>query len=314
MPDVKSKLRRWLPCVLKLLIVALVVWFIRGMIAQSWRDLRAHSFHVDFGWLATAGVLYLVGTLCCGLFWHRTLRALDQPIGPSKALRAFFIGHLGKYVPGKAMVVVIRAGMVRGPGVDASLAVASVFFETLTMMSVGAFLAAAVAAAWFRTEPFLLASSSAMLVVAGLPTLPPVFRRIVRLAGFGKLKPETLAKLDGLGYGVMLAGWLLNTAGWAALGASYWAVLRALGAEADLLDGMPFYVAAVSLATVLGFASFVPGGAVVREAALAKLTELLAPQLGGTMALVAAVLLRLAWLAAELLAAAALWMKNRDSG
>ncbi len=48
------------------------------------------------------------------------------------------------------MVVILRAGLIRGPGVDASLAVVSVFFETLTMMSVGALLAAAIVAGWFR--------------------------------------------------------------------------------------------------------------------------------------------------------------------
>ena len=38
------------------------------------------------------------------------------------------------------MVVILRAGLIRGPGVEASLAVVSVFFETLTMMSAGALL------------------------------------------------------------------------------------------------------------------------------------------------------------------------------
>ena len=60
---------------------------------------------------------------------------------------------------------------------------------------------------------------------------------------------------------------------------------------------MHLYTAAVSLATVAGFLSFVPGGAVVREAVL---TELMAPHVGDSVAVVAAILLRLAWLAAEL--------------
>ena len=67
---------------------------------------------------------------------------------------------------------------------------------------------------------------------------------------------------------------------------------------------------AVSLATVLGFVSFVPGGAVVREAALAKLTELMAPHLGSTISLVGAVLLRLVWLVAELIASGVLWWRK----
>jgi glycosyltransferase 2 family protein len=307
--------RRWLLGAAKLAIVAVVLWFIRGRIVEWWGDLEGHKFHFDIGWLAAAGGFYLLGSLCCGLFWHRTLRALGQDVGLPTALRAFFIGHLGKYVPGKAMVVVLRASLIRGPGVEASLAVVSVFIETLTMMSVGALLAATIVVVWFPEQPLWLAASLAMMAVAGLPTLPPVFRRVVRWVTLGRLKPETLQKLDRLGYGTMLLGWALNVLGWTLLGLSYWAALRALGAA----SGSPWaslhlYVASVALATVAGFLSFVPSGAVVREAVL---TELMAPQIGGTMAgttaLTAAVLLRLAWLAAELLASAVLWWGPRGA-
>ncbi len=310
--DPSKRRRRWLLAAVKLLVVVMVIWFIRGMVVQSWDDLCKHTFHVDYAWLAASGGLYLLGTLFCGLFWHRTLRALGQNVGLGTALRAFFIGHLGKYVPGKAMVVVLRAGMIRGPGVEASLAVVSIFFETLTMMSVGSLLAAGIVVVWFRDQPLLFWAALAMLAVAGLPTLPPVFRRLVRVAGLGKLKPEMLENLDGLGYGVVLVGWCLNVFGWIALGASYWAVLRALGAECDLMGQLHVYVAVVSLATVAGFISFVPGGAIVREATLAKLTQLMMPSLGTTIPLIGSVLLRLVWLAAELIASSALWWRKRD--
>ena len=56
--------------------------------------------------------------------------------------RAYYVGHLGKYVPGKALVVIIRTGLISGPRVDTTVAAVSIFIETLTMMAVGAFLAA----------------------------------------------------------------------------------------------------------------------------------------------------------------------------
>ena len=309
MPDNPPKRRRhWMLVAVKLLIVVVVVWFIRSTIVGGWAELKKSPPHVDFRWLAAAGGLYLLGTLFCGIFWHRILRALGQNVGFWTALRSFYIGHLGKYVPGKAMVVILRAGLIRGPGVDASLAVVSIFFETLTMMSVGALMAAAIVAVWFRGQPLLLWTSLAVVAVAGLPTIPPMFRRLVRLIGLGRLKPGILEKLDGLGYGIVLLGWALNAIGWAILGLSYWAVLRALGAESgNPLGQLHLYTAGVSLAVVAGFVSFVPGGAVVREAVL---TEFIMEALGVSkaVALVGAVLLRLAWLAAELAAAGVLWL------
>ena len=130
---------------------------------------------VDFWWLAASGGLYLLGTLFSGIFWHRVLRALGQNVGFWTALRAYYIGHLGKYVPGKAMVVILRAGLIRGQGVDTSLAVVSVFFETLTMMSVGALLAAAIVAVWFRGQTLLFWAALACWRWPDCPRFRPCF-------------------------------------------------------------------------------------------------------------------------------------------
>ena len=40
------------------------------------------------------------------------MRASPTPLGLAAAIRAYLISHLGKYVPGKAMVVVMRVGLV----------------------------------------------------------------------------------------------------------------------------------------------------------------------------------------------------------
>lgn len=66
--------------------------------------------------------------------------------------------------------------------------------------------------------------------------------------------------------------------------------------------------AAITLATVAGFLSFVPGGAVVREAVL---TELMVPHLGDAVALLSAILLRLVWLVAELVISGILYIVAR---
>jgi len=289
----------------KLLIVVLVVWFIRRTLVEAWEELGKRHWQFDFWWLVASGGFYLLGSLLCGIFWHRTLLALGQNVSLLNAIRAFYIGHLGKYVPGKAMVVVLRAGLIRGPGVDTALAATSVFFETLTMMSVGSLMAAAIVVIWFHEHALLFWAALAMMLVAGLPTLPPVFRRLVRWVGVGRSNPEIVGKLDRLGYRVVALGWVLNALGWVILGLSFWAVLRALGVgEVNPFERLYLHTAAVSLATVAGFVSLVPGGAVVREAVL---TELTGPYLGGSVALVSAILLRLVWLLAELAASGVLY-------
>ena len=300
--------RRWLATTVKALIVLVVLWFIRSFVADAWTQVSKHRLHVNFGWLALAGGFYLAGTFPCALFWHRCLRALGQEVRLGDAVRAYYIGHLGKHVPGKAMVVVIRAGLIRRPGVDGTLAVASVFLETLTMMAVGALIAGGIIAVWLRESPEIAIVAASLAIVAGLPTLPPIFRRLVRLAGVRWLTPPVSDKLDRLGWSTMAAGWVLNAIGWAVLGLSYWAVLEGLGlAQASLIGHFYVYVASVSFATVSGFVSMVPGGIAVREGVLTELTKLMIPTIGEGMALVSTILLRFVWFVSELAISAMLY-------
>ena len=118
-------------------------------------------------------------------------------------------------------------------------------------------------------------------------------------------------RLQGLGYGTFLLGWVCMGVVWFILGLSFWAVLKALAIEdTDLLPHLHLYVASVALATVAGFLSLIPGGVVVREAVLA---QLVVPYFGGGVALVSAVLLRLVWLTAELVVSGTLYFAGLRS-
>jgi len=293
-------MRRWIVLAVKLLIAAVVFWLVWGTIKQSWSDLREHPRPLHANWLALSGVLYLLALLPEGLFWHWALKALGQDVGLLETLRAYYIGHLGKYVPGKAMVIVLRTGLIYSHRVDTSIAVASVFLETLTMMAVGACIAVPVLAIWFTSNPVLIAAAVGTAIVAGLPTLPPVFSRLARLLGVGRMSPAVAQKLAGFDYRTLICGWTAMVFGWVVMGTSLWAMLRGLDFEANLAQAWYLYTAIVAMAVVGGFVSMIPGGLLAREAVF---TGLLASLLHcePKTALIAAAALRLTWLLAELL-------------
>ena len=308
----RSTFRKWLLRTLKLLIVLLVLWALRQTLEDAWSQLGEYQWRVRSGWVLASGILYLLGLLLAGIYWHHVLLVLGQDARLGESLRAYFVGHLGKYVPGKAMVVVIRTAMVRGRRIDTAIAAASVFFETLTMMAVGAFLAALVLAVGFRGEAPKFWGAVGLMLVAGLPTLPAIFKRLARLAGVGRSSPGLSLKLDNLGCGTLLRGWALMTLAWALLGLSYWAALEAMAIPGlDPIGELPRYTAAVALAMVAGFLLLVsPGGIGVREAALVALMipylKTLSPH-PELAAWASAALLRLVWLGAELVISAALY-------
>jgi hypothetical protein len=298
--------KRWLMVALRLLILAAVIGAVQHTLWSGLRDLGRQHFHFHPAWLVFSGLLYLAALLPCGLFWHRVLRAMGEDALRGETLRAYYIGHLGKYVPGKALVVILRAGLIRSYRVNAVVAAISVFYETLTMMTVGSFLAAAILAVQLAKYeiPFVVALGS--MVAVGLPTIPPVFRRLIHLMGVTRADPARIEQISRLGYGTLLAGWVLNVISWVGMALSLWAVQRSMGlAEPQPWSQLPLCTACVALATVTGFLSMIPSGLFVRDLVLA---QLMYPLVGKSAALVVALVLRLVWLVAEVLISGILYL------
>jgi hypothetical protein len=319
----------------KSVVAIVVLWGVGRHVIRTWDDLRHQSISLHFepSWLACSGLLYLAGLTAYGRFFERILRSSSSPVGLMPALRAYLISHLGKYVPGKAMVVVVRAGMVTPFGARASTAAIATFYETLVMMAAGGLIAAVgfapaagshvmdfVMPAWGRVAIPVYRIAALSGLVLGLAFLvlvvPPVFRRLVRLVslpirGVGPdASPRYSARL-------LVQGFFWCSGGWGLLGLSQLAVVRAFdppGAAALVALGLaPVVIASVALATVTGFVvAVLPGGLGVREGVL---MSALAPALGSDHAVVAALALRLVWVVAELSAAAVLfpWFRSASS-
>lgn len=298
--------KRWLFRGIRLLILIAVVYGVRRSLLDGLAKLNEHPWHLEFGWLVAAGTLYLASLVPAGMFWHRILRGMGQDAGLGETLRAYFIGHLGKYVPGKALVVILRAGLIRSHRVDPLVAGTSVFVETLTLMAVGGVLSAIIIPFWYPDAWKLVLVALAFAGMSGLPTIPPLFRLLVRWFPFLGSDPRRLECLARLRLRTLSWGWRANTIGWFVGGLSLWAVVRALGADAVLsLATLGLYTTAAAMSTVGGFVSMIPGGFVVREAIL---VYLLTGSCGATVALLAAIVFRLVQLVSEVLLSVILYV------
>ncbi|MFO0902995.1 MAG: lysylphosphatidylglycerol synthase domain-containing protein [Pirellulales bacterium] len=303
---------KWVKIGFRVLIVASVAVGIAHTVRKSLAEFDKHQFSLadlQFGWLLLAGLLYLLGSIPGWWFWHRVLVAMGQVPDTWASARAFYIGHLGKYVPGKAMVVVLRAGLVKGPRVETAVAAAAVFVETLTTMAVGAVIAAVIVAWRYHDQPQLVGLAVLLVLGAGVPAWPPVFRRVVKLLRIHRASPSIEPALAALDLRLMSRGWVAIALSWLLLGLSLWATLIAMPDPAPILFDMgvaiPLLTACVALAMVAGFVSMIPGGVGVREFVV---ITLLAPAVGNMAAVVSAILLRFVWLLAELASSAILYV------
>jgi uncharacterized membrane protein YbhN (UPF0104 family) len=332
-------LRRWWP-VGKFLLAVVILIMIGREFARDLPDVWRRSYHP--GWLAVSGLFYLAGLGCSAVYWERLLVQVGQRPSWFAVIRAYYIGHLGKYIPGKAWAVLLRSDLARGPGVTAGYAALTAFYEVLTTMAAGALLAAALLALllpdtanivdnipWARgltsrlpTQvlhsrwPFVLLALGLFVPIA-LPLVPTVFNRVAHRLSlpFREKNAAPLARLEAR---ALPEGLLLTMVGWGLLGASTWAALRATAPDLGWTWALWGRITAfMGVAYVTGFAAIImPGGLGVRELLL---TVFLVPELmamlrldeeGARQTVVAAVVvLRLTWTAAELvMAAVVFWL------
>jgi glycosyltransferase 2 family protein len=325
--------RKWWPVVKAVLAVAILL-AVGRQFARDLGRLDLGQRALRFNWLVLAGVLYVAGIGLSALYWHRLLRGLGQRPSGWAVVRAYYIGHLGKYLPGKAWALLMRTALAAGSGVRVGVAVLSSFYEVLATMAAGSLLGAVIFAAvtpdWqapfdWRALPRLFEAPPGeqaeidprlgvllgvlLLGVTGLPLVPAVFNRLVhRLTRrFRDVDAEPLPRARHLH---LAEGLLLPAAGWLVLGASLWAVLQAVRDQPQPWDWAAWlrYSASLSLAYVAGFAIVVvPGGLGVREFLL---TLFLARELDAEAAgltVLAVLVLRLVWTVAEVLVAGVVW-------
>jgi hypothetical protein len=336
----REHLRKLWPAVKLLLGLAIVLIIGR----RFYLDLSAHPELLrprQPAWLVLSGALYLLGLSFSALCWHRLMHSLGERPPYLVALRAYYIGHMGKYLPGKAWALFLRAGLLRGFGASPVLATVTAFYEVFVTMSAGALLAAVFFALLLPPSDLALGSGHVrerlgalfdrvvhgtdasdvapldrtlavvlavgLLVPLLLPILPPVFNRLVhhlslpfRAADSALPQFRTRALAEGL---------LATGLEWLCHGASLWAAVRGALSEPPAWNGdlWGLLTAVMGVSYVAGFVILLaPSGLGVREVFLILF---LVPLLHRTTAEAeaAAVALRLAWTAGEVVMIALVW-------
>lgn len=271
--DRKKKLRKRIIFWLKITVALLVLGWITFKLNADWQEISKYHWKLQPGWIFFSGILYLIAFFPAAIFWYLSLTWLGQKPGFFRAINAFYASQLGKYLPGKAMVVIIRSAMVSGEKVKTSIAAVCVFYETLTMMATGAFIASMIIMIWFREHSFYSLLALGAMLVSGLPVLPPFFVRIIHILHIGRNDPNLTESLKSITWRKFLIGFSLMSILWGVFGISLWAAIHGLGVTSgDFLENMPRYISVTALAIVLGFAVPIsPGGLGIREAVLSIL-------------------------------------------
>lgn len=256
------------------------------------------------GWVALAFVLAGVGMVAIALPWRPVLRVLGGRLPAAQVVARYFVGELGKYLPGGVWPILGRGELARRAGVPRPAAYGSVLLS-LAALYLAAMLVVVVGL------PAIVGGDGAGWLVAlvllpiGVAALHPrVLRALVAVLARVARRPIDVI-IPSWGTTILLV--VRYVPAWLAIGGATWAVARSLDPSAA-----PFEVGtAAVLSWIVGFVVVpVPGGVGVREAAFVAAASSLDPGL----AAVVAVVVRVLFVVVDVLGAAAgsLLMRRRE--
>ncbi|MBI2711139.1 MAG: flippase-like domain-containing protein [Actinobacteria bacterium] len=272
-----------------LLVGGLTTAFVVRTLSREWERVRDALAGASWGWIAGGLVGAIAAMAAIAWGWVGVLRLLGASADRRRVIAWYFVGELGKYLPGGVWPVVGRGELARRGGVPRTQAYASVALSLvmlyLAAMTVGAAalpLALAGGGGVQATGLILLLLPVGLAVL--LPrVLEPVLGRARRLSRreLHVLVPPWRASIRAVaGY---VPAWLL-------VGLATWSVARALIPDPSL--ARIFFAAALSWTA--GFLAVpVPAGAGVREAVFIAASGL-EPGVAATVAVATRVLFILA--------------------
>lgn len=293
-----SRVKRVLRLVFLVAVLAFAWWGLHG----QWRDIVAAVASTPVGGIAAAAGLVLLGLLVtCGA-WLRLLEAYGHRLPRSEGRRVFFVGQLGKYIPGSVWSMGAHADLARSFGVPMRVTVGtSLAFLGLNVATAG-LLAAGLLAVGQPTLPLPRWAGVVGVVACAAALSPPVVDRLGSLvAGRSGTLHLTWGGVAGLVARMALT--------WGCYAAALVALVPGLS-PARAPELLAVAAGGFAAAYVVGVAVVVaPAGVGAREVTL---VALLAPATGLATATAVALVTRLLHTAADLVLAAVAWARSRS--
>jgi uncharacterized membrane protein YbhN (UPF0104 family) len=277
-------------------VAAICVVFVGRELAQSWDEARAAIEDARPLWLAAGVALAVTGMLVVAMAWRRVLGLVGVEAEVPRVVGWYFVGEIGKYVPGGLWPIVGRGELAVRGGVDRSAAYSSVALS-LGMLYLANLFGVVTLLPWALAAEDD-ASTSALWVLALLP-----FGVAALHHGVLEWARTTVQRLARREITVLVPRWgqslgtmALYLPAWACIGTATWCLARAVDPSAPFAP----VAFAACLSWVVGFVIIpVPGGVGVREA-----TFIAACGLSPGVAAVVAVLARLCFVLVDTLGAA----------
>lgn len=238
--------------------------FVGRLVLREWETISTLVRDGNPAWFVAALLAGIVGLSGIGVTWGVMLRDLDRAMTLPQTLRGYFVGQLGKYVPGGVWAIMGRGEWAATTGVSRRAAYVSTVLSMVTAYLGASTVVLVQLALGVRPSGYvLLAVGVAALSPAGVIALHPrVFTLLLRL--LERLRRSQGVAMTAPSWGRSIGYLMRQVPSWLLIGFATYAVARALNVPVDPL----VLLLATCVSWVAGFLFLpTPGGIGIREAA-----------------------------------------------
>ncbi len=243
--------------VLKLVAMLAILGFVGWKLYQGWDDVQQKHLHVDWGFGALA-VLTFAGTMVTSaLVWRWLAWRMGDRNPTARLLGAYCFSQMGKYVPGKVMLLLMRIERAQRVGMDPQVCVVATLVENAMYMVSGGLVAVVTLLVFVKDQPWIAAVVGIGLLAMLSIFHPRVFYWLVNKA-LRKMKRPEVPQEKRLRKRELVAAVVMFLPVWVFGGVSLWCATRAVTMiEVGHILRLP---GAYALGVTGGMASLLPGG------------------------------------------------------
>lgn len=293
--------------VVRVVIAVVTLAAVVYAVVRNWADVSVHLGRISWGTFALSSLAAAVGTWLTMLGWKVILRDLGSDLRSAPASGVYFVGQLGKYLPGSLWSVLVQADIASRLGVPrrrtAVAGLLALGFGLLTGLVVG-----------LPSASYLLRSPEGAfpwwtllaVPVVGLLLMPRLLNRVVaillRVLKRDPLEHDLSARAVLTSFGLFVAVWL-------SFGVHTWLLARAVAVDVDAPGLATASLTGYALSVSLGMLLVVlPAGLGAREGLL---TLILSAVLPTPAAAAVAIVSRFIVTLADIVAALGGWLYAR---
>ena len=170
----KKEIASWYGRALLIFILIAVAWYIRANL----REIVKHEFSFNYRYLAASFAIMLAAHLSMVIIWKDVAASYGLKAPFKKTAKAFFLSQLGKYLPGKLGIFLVRFSVYREHSkrkiaVATSVEYISLFTATFFLVIIG------LAFAPKRTPDWIRWMSGAGILAFLVILWPPFFQKAI---------------------------------------------------------------------------------------------------------------------------------------